>query len=84
MQIHYERVGKDGLSSHREVTVLYVPDISECLPSLELWRDQWISHKKAVAERDRQQNLKKEAAAERERQQNLKKEVRVFACCDMT
>lgn len=60
MQIHYDRIGKDGLFSHREVTVLYVPDISDCLPSLESWRDQWISHKRAVAERDRQLNLKRE------------------------
>ncbi|KAL1537122.1 ATP/GTP-binding protein family [Salvia divinorum] len=60
MLIHYERVEKDGFSSHREVAVLYVPDILDCLPSIELWRDQWISHRKAVAERDRQKKRYKE------------------------
>ena len=41
LQIHYDRLGKDGLFSHKEVTVLFVPDFSECLPSLDAWRDQW-------------------------------------------
>ncbi|KAL1550593.1 protein SHORT ROOT IN SALT MEDIUM 1-like [Salvia divinorum] len=66
LEIHYERVGKDGFSSHREVTVLYVPDISDCLPSIESWCDQWISHKKAVAERDRQLNLKNEKSGQKD------------------
>ena len=60
LQIHYDRVGNDGLFSHKEVTVLFVPDLSECLPSLDAWRDQWLAHKKAVAERERQLSLKKE------------------------
>lgn len=60
MQIHYDRTGKDGLFSHKEISVLYVPDLSECLPSLETWRDQWLTHKKAIAERERQLALKKE------------------------
>jgi len=34
--------------------VLFVPDLSECLPSLDVWRTQWLTHKKAVAERERQ------------------------------
>ncbi|KAL8053160.1 hypothetical protein ABFX02_05G053200 [Erythranthe guttata] len=60
LEIHYERVGKDGLFSHKEVTVLYVPDLADCLPSLDSWRDQWLNHKKAVSERERLQSLKKE------------------------
>ncbi|KAL0003831.1 hypothetical protein SO802_011392 [Lithocarpus litseifolius] len=63
MHIHYDRLGKDGLFSHKEVTVLFVPDFSECLPSLDAWRDQWLAHKKAVAERERQLSLKKEVPA---------------------
>ena len=59
LQIHYDRLGKDGLLSHK-VTVLFVPDLSECLPSLDAWKDQWLAHKKAVAERERQLSLKKE------------------------
>lgn len=42
------------------MTVIFVPDLSECLPSLDSWRDQWLAHKKAVAERERQLSLKKE------------------------
>ncbi|GAU37649.1 hypothetical protein TSUD_220750 [Trifolium subterraneum] len=54
------RIGKDGFFSHKEITVLYVPDLSDCLPSLDEWRDQWLAHKKVVAERERQISLKKE------------------------
>ncbi|KAK3037780.1 hypothetical protein RJ639_030699 [Escallonia herrerae] len=53
LQIHYDRLGKDGLFSHKEVTVIYVPDLSDCLPSLDTWRDQWFAHKKALAERQK-------------------------------
>ncbi|XP_061366325.1 protein SHORT ROOT IN SALT MEDIUM 1 isoform X2 [Gastrolobium bilobum] len=60
LEIHYDRVGKDGFFSHKEITVLYVPNLSDCLPSLDEWRDQWLAHKKAVAEREHQFSLKKE------------------------
>lgn len=46
LEIHYERVGKDGRFSHKEVTVYFVPDLSECLPSLESWREHWFTKKK--------------------------------------
>lgn len=62
MQIHYDRIGKDGFFSHKEITVIFVPDLSECLPSLDAWRDQWLAHKKAVAERERQLSLRKEVS----------------------
>ncbi|XP_042983456.1 protein SHORT ROOT IN SALT MEDIUM 1 isoform X1 [Carya illinoinensis] len=65
LEIHYDRVGKDGLFSHKEVTVLFVPDLSECLPSLEAWRDQWLAHKKDVAGREQQVALKKEWSREK-------------------
>ncbi|KAG5531791.1 hypothetical protein RHGRI_026421 [Rhododendron griersonianum] len=65
MSIHYDRVGKDGLFSHKEVTVLYVPDLSDCLPSIETWREQWLAHKKAVAERRRLLEVKKEKSTEK-------------------
>ncbi|XP_062111555.1 protein SHORT ROOT IN SALT MEDIUM 1 [Humulus lupulus] len=60
LEIHYDRVGKDGLFSHKEVTVLFLPDLSECLPSLDAWRDQWLAHQKVVAERDRLLSLRRE------------------------
>ncbi|XP_027914489.1 protein SHORT ROOT IN SALT MEDIUM 1 isoform X1 [Vigna unguiculata] len=60
LEIHYDRIGKDGFFSHKEITVLYVPDLSDCLPSLDEWRDKWLAHKKAVAEREHQLSLKKE------------------------
>jgi len=59
-QIHYERVGKDGRFSHKEVTVYFVPDLSECLPSLESWREHWFTKKKDIAERERELALSKE------------------------
>ncbi|KAK6122470.1 hypothetical protein DH2020_043787 [Rehmannia glutinosa] len=66
LEIHYDRVGKDGLFSHKEVTVLYVPDLSDCLPSLDSWRDQWFNHKKAVSERERLRTLTKEVPGDKE------------------
>ncbi|KAL7180807.1 hypothetical protein ACSBR1_039797 [Camellia fascicularis] len=65
LEIHYDKVGNDGLFSHKEVTVLYVPDLSDCLPSLEAWRDQWLAHKKAVAERESRLAFKKEKSREK-------------------
>ena len=59
-QIHYDRYGKDGVFSHKEVSVLLVPDLSDCLPSLNVWKEQWLAHKKTVAERERHIVLKKE------------------------
>ncbi|KAM6547391.1 hypothetical protein CsatB_019067 [Cannabis sativa] len=60
LEIHYDRLGKDGLFSHKEVTVLFLPDLSECLPSLDAWREQWLAHQKVVAERDRLLSLRRE------------------------
>lgn len=66
LEVHYDRVGKDGLFSHKEITVLYVPDLSDCLPSLELWRDQWLAHKRAIVERESLQNLTKQKLGEKQ------------------
>ncbi|KAF7828032.1 cell division cycle and apoptosis regulator protein 1 [Senna tora] len=60
LEIHYDRLGKDGLFSHKEITVLFVPDLSDCLPSLDVWRNQWLAHKNAVTEREHQLSLKRE------------------------
>ncbi|KAE8658870.1 ATP/GTP-binding family protein, putative isoform 2 [Hibiscus syriacus] len=65
LEIHYDRIGKDGLFSHKEVTVLFVPDLSECRPSLDTWRAQLLAHRKAVSERERQLCLKREKSKER-------------------
>nr|XP_027085807.1 protein SHORT ROOT IN SALT MEDIUM 1-like isoform X1 [Coffea arabica] len=64
LEIHYDRVGRDGIFSHKEVTVLYVPDLSECLPSLDAWRDQWLAHKKTFFEREQLQTLRKQKSGE--------------------
>ncbi|CAF1919926.1 BnaC02g34850D [Brassica napus] len=62
LEIHYDRVGTDGVSSFREITILFVPDLSECLPSFDAWKPQWLAHKKVLAERDRllSQEIKKD------------------------
>lgn len=61
MQVHYDRIGKDGLPSHKEITAIFLPDISSCLPSLESWKTQYFQQKKVRLERER------EAAAKREK-----------------
>jgi hypothetical protein len=62
LEIHYDRVGTDGVFSYKEITVLFVPDLSECLPSFDVWRTQWLAHRKALTERDRllSQEVKKD------------------------
>ncbi|KAL8142335.1 hypothetical protein V2J09_015367 [Rumex salicifolius] len=72
LEVHYDRVGKDGLFSHKEITVLFVPDLSDCLPLLDAWREQWLAHKKGVAERERQSSLKREKEKSRERKDDLR------------
>ncbi|CAH9102768.1 unnamed protein product [Cuscuta epithymum] len=60
LEIHYDRFGKDGMFSHKEVTVYFVPDLSDCKPSMDLWREQWVKYKKAIAERERMEALRRE------------------------
>ncbi|KAL8201392.1 hypothetical protein R6Q57_012731 [Mikania cordata] len=60
LEVHYDRIGNDGLFSHKEITVLYIPDLSDSLPSIDAWRDQWLAHKKAIAERECLHALKRE------------------------
>ncbi|XP_062229048.1 protein SHORT ROOT IN SALT MEDIUM 1-like isoform X2 [Phragmites australis] len=59
VEVHYNRIGKDGLFSHKEITVLFVPNLSECLPSVDLWKNNWIAYRKSKAERE-QLTVKKE------------------------
>uniref|UniRef100_A0A0D9WR99 DBC1/CARP1 catalytically inactive NUDIX hydrolase domain-containing protein n=1 Tax=Leersia perrieri TaxID=77586 RepID=A0A0D9WR99_9ORYZ len=59
LEVHYNRVGKDGLFSHKEITVLFVPNLSECLPSMDLWKNNWIAYRKSKTEKE-QRIVKKE------------------------
>ncbi|AQK82517.1 ATP/GTP-binding protein family, partial [Zea mays] len=52
VEVHYNRIGKDGLFSHKEITVLFVPNLLECLPSVDIWKNNWILYKKSKAERE--------------------------------
>lgn len=73
LEIHYERVGKDGRFSHKEVTVYFVPDLSECLPSLESWREHWFTKKKDIAEREKELALSKEKSGEKKTLKDAKR-----------
>lgn len=53
LEVHYNRIGKDGLFSHKEITVLFVPNLSECVPSVDLWKNTWIAYRKSKADRDK-------------------------------
>uniref|UniRef100_A0A0E0LCP7 EF-hand domain-containing protein n=1 Tax=Oryza punctata TaxID=4537 RepID=A0A0E0LCP7_ORYPU len=59
LEIHYNRVGKDGLFSHKEITVIFVPNLSECLPSVDLWKKNWAAYRKSRIEKE-QLIMKKE------------------------
>ncbi|KAK1267334.1 hypothetical protein QJS04_geneDACA000562 [Acorus gramineus] len=66
LEIHYDRVGKDGLFSHKEITVLFIPDLSACLPSVDEWQKQWIAYKKNLTEKERRLASKKEKSSVKE------------------
>ncbi|XP_047090309.1 protein SHORT ROOT IN SALT MEDIUM 1-like [Lolium rigidum] len=53
LEIHYNRIGKDGLFSHKEITVLFVPNLSECVPSVDVWKNTWIAYRKSKADREK-------------------------------
>uniref|UniRef100_A0ACD5X352 Uncharacterized protein n=1 Tax=Avena sativa TaxID=4498 RepID=A0ACD5X352_AVESA len=53
LEVHYNRIGKDGLFSHKEITVLFVPNLSECVPSVDSWKNTWIAYRKLKADRDK-------------------------------
>ncbi|XBH56534.1 hypothetical protein VPH35_078335 [Triticum aestivum] len=53
LEVHYNRIGKDGLFSHKEITVLFVPNLSECIPSVELWKKTWITYRNSKVDREK-------------------------------
>ncbi|KAK4741392.1 hypothetical protein SAY87_024980 [Trapa incisa] len=65
LEIHYERIGKDGHFIQKEVTVIFVPNLSDCLPSLDSWREKWLAHKKSLAERGHKSSPKKERSEDK-------------------
>ncbi|KAF0901834.1 hypothetical protein E2562_006463 [Oryza meyeriana var. granulata] len=71
LEIHYNRVGKDGLFSHKEITVLFVPNLSECLPSVHLWKNNWIAYRKSRTEKE-QLILKEKSPADASKQKQGK------------
>jgi len=60
LEVHYERLGGDGLPSHKEITVIFFPTLFDCVPSPEVWQTQWIER--------RQAKLKLEAASKEEKE----------------
>ncbi|XP_039136315.1 protein SHORT ROOT IN SALT MEDIUM 1 isoform X1 [Dioscorea cayenensis subsp. rotundata] len=73
LEIHYHRIGKDGFFSHKEITVLFVPNLSNCLPSVDIWRTQWLAYKKDIAEREQPLSLKQEKKSSKENLQGDQK-----------
>ncbi|BBN17937.1 hypothetical protein MPTK1_7g18160 [Marchantia polymorpha subsp. ruderalis] len=60
LEVHYERPGEDGLPSHREVTVMFVPDLSSCLPLLGDWHQQCTLWRQSKLEREGQAKAEKD------------------------
>jgi uncharacterized protein (DUF39 family) len=40
VQVHYNRVAEDGISSHKEITVMFLPNLSDSIPILEVGQAQ--------------------------------------------
>eukprot|EP00252_Welwitschia_mirabilis_P001369 TRINITY_DN1124_c0_g1_i1.p1 TRINITY_DN1124_c0_g1~~TRINITY_DN1124_c0_g1_i1.p1 ORF type:complete len:793 (-),score=309.16 TRINITY_DN1124_c0_g1_i1:335-2713(-) len=60
LEVEYERLGNDGVPTHKEVTVIFVPDLSTCLPSLETWKTQYLEHRRLKLDRECQDAERKE------------------------
>jgi hypothetical protein len=75
LEVHYERLGGDGLPSHKEITVIFFPTLFDCVPSPEVWQTQWIERQQA--------KLKLEAASKEEKVFPLSPNVLLFpmVCC---
>ncbi|CAM6124426.1 unnamed protein product [Calypogeia fissa] len=52
LEVHYERLGEDGLPSHNDVTVIFIPDLSQVLPLLEDWQLRWTQWKQLKFDRE--------------------------------
>lgn len=76
VEVHYNRIGKDGLFSHKEITVLFVPNLSECLPSVDMWKNNWVAYRTSKAEKE-QITVKKEKSPSdsKEQKQGLEGEL---------
>ncbi len=52
MQVHYNRVAEDGISSHKEITVMFLPNLSDSIPILEVGQAQSMEQQQAKLEND--------------------------------
>ncbi|GBG70117.1 hypothetical protein CBR_g5747 [Chara braunii] len=52
MEVHYERAAEDGGPSHKEITVVYIPDVHRCIPSTERWKEIWNEKQEAKRRRE--------------------------------
>ncbi len=52
MQVHYNRVAEDGISSHKEITVMFLPNLSDSIPILEVGQAQSREQQQAKLEHD--------------------------------
>lgn len=50
VQVHYERQGENGLPSLKEITVMFLPSISDIIPSTEVWQARWRARQQAKLE----------------------------------
>jgi hypothetical protein len=50
LEVHYERQGENGLPSLKEITVMFLPSISDIIPSTEVWQARWRARQQAKLE----------------------------------
>jgi uncharacterized protein (DUF39 family) len=59
VQVHYNRVAEDGISSHKEITVMFLPSLSDSIPILEVGQAQSREQQQAKLEHDIADNNEK-------------------------
>jgi hypothetical protein len=52
VQVHYNRVAEDGISSHKEITVMFLPNLSDSIPIMEVGQAQSSEQQQAKLEHD--------------------------------
>ncbi|CAK9252121.1 unnamed protein product, partial [Sphagnum jensenii] len=52
IEVHYNRVAEDGISSHKEITVMFLPNLSDSIPIMEVGQAQSREQQQAKLEHD--------------------------------
>eukprot|EP00897_Mesotaenium_endlicherianum_P006610 jgi/Mesen1/5978/ME000302S04977 len=77
-EVHYERLTEDGLPSHTEISVMFLPDLHSCLPTLSEWAQTLKARAVAKLEAEAAEKAR-ESEKEKEKERKKKEETDAVA-----